>query len=260
MPAVATASIPSSRMLLEKYLWALAELVEAAVRCGKFEPAAAALERLRERTQAADTEWALGIEARSRALVTSESAGEEPYRETIERLGRCRVAPEQARAHLRYGEWLRREGRRVDAREQLRVAHGMLTAIGMGAFGERARRELEATGAAVRKRRPETRDDLTAQRRRSRDSPGTATPIRRPRASSSCARAPSSGTCARCSRARDQVAPGAWRGAPIAGAQEWRVKVSVSTSASAAAANPAMLMTPWRNADAKSPCDDASWL
>jgi DNA-binding CsgD family transcriptional regulator len=139
------------------------ELVEAASRCGKDRVAAGALERLSERTQAAATEWALGIEARSRALVAPEHAAEELYVEAIDRLRRCRVAPERARAHLLYGEWLRREGRRIDAREQLRAAHDMLTAIGMSAFAERARRELQASGATVRQRRPETLDELTAQ-------------------------------------------------------------------------------------------------
>ena len=116
-----------------------------------------------KRTQAAGTEWALGIEARSRALLSDGPQAEELYREAIDRLGRCRIAPERARAHLLYGEWLRREGRRVDAREQLRTAHDMLAAIGMEAFAERARRELAATGEKVRRRRAETRDDLTAQ-------------------------------------------------------------------------------------------------
>jgi DNA-binding NarL/FixJ family response regulator len=88
---------------------------------------------------------------------------EELYNEAIDRLDRCRVAPARARAQLLYGEWLRREGRRVDAREQLRSAHDRLTAIGMSAFAERARRELQATGATVRKRTPETLDELTAQ-------------------------------------------------------------------------------------------------
>ena len=85
------------------------------------------------------------------------------YREAIDRLGRTRLRPDLARAHLLYGEWLRREGRRVDAREQLRTAHDLFVAIGMEAFAERARRELLATGEKVRKRSPETRDELTPQ-------------------------------------------------------------------------------------------------
>jgi hypothetical protein len=147
--------------------WSLSELVEAATRCDNDALAARALERLSERTQAAGTEWALGIEARSRALTAPDSEAEELYREAIDRLTRCRVAPEHARAHLLYGEWLRREGRRVDAREQLRAAHGMLTAIGMSAFAARAGRELEATGATVRKRGAETRTNSLHRNSRS---------------------------------------------------------------------------------------------
>jgi DNA-binding CsgD family transcriptional regulator len=96
-------------------------------------------------------------------LLTEGPPAEELYVEAIDRLARCRIAPERARAHLLYGEWLRREGRRVDAREQLRTAHDMLAASGMEAFAERAHRELAATGERVRRRRAETLDDLTAQ-------------------------------------------------------------------------------------------------
>jgi DNA-binding NarL/FixJ family response regulator len=95
--------------------------------------------------------------------VTDASSAEELYREAIDRLGRCRLATERGRAHLVYGEWLRRAGRRVDAREQLRAAHAMLAAIGMEAYAERARRELMGTGERVRRRTAETRDELTAQ-------------------------------------------------------------------------------------------------
>lgn len=143
--------------------WSMTELVEAAARSNRADLAASTLERLAERTQAAGTEWALGIEARSRALLNEGPPAEELYREAIDRLARCRIAPERARAHLLYGEWLRREGRRVDAREQLRTAHDMLDAIGMEAFAERARRELLATGERARKRTDDTRGDLTAQ-------------------------------------------------------------------------------------------------
>jgi DNA-binding CsgD family transcriptional regulator len=143
--------------------WALTELVEAAARSGKRETAAAALERLSLSTRAGGTDWALGIEARSRALVSEDDAAEVLYREAVDRLGRTRVRVELARAHLLYGEWLRRESRRMDAREQLRNAHEMFTAMGIAGFAERARRELLATGETVRKRSPETRDDLTAQ-------------------------------------------------------------------------------------------------
>jgi ATP/maltotriose-dependent transcriptional regulator MalT len=144
-------------------MWALPELVEAAVRCGEPGSARDALERLVETTRPAGTDFGLGIEARSRALVSEAEVADGLYREAIERLGRTRLRPELARAHLLYGEWLRREGRRMDAREQLRTARGMLTAIGMEAFAERARRELLATGERVRKRTVQTRDDLTPQ-------------------------------------------------------------------------------------------------
>ena len=146
-------------------MWALPELVEAAARGGDAELARDALERLAETTQPCGTDFALGIEARCRALLSDGAAAEELYREAIERLSRTRLRPELARAHLLYGEWLRRENRRVDAREQLRTAHEMLVAIGMEAFAERARASLQASGEKVRKRTVETRDDLTAQER-----------------------------------------------------------------------------------------------
>jgi DNA-binding CsgD family transcriptional regulator len=142
---------------------ALAELVEAAARAGDPGLARDALERLAETTQPAGTDWALGIEARSRALLSDGVAADELHREAIDRLGRTRLRPELARAQLLYGEWLRREGRRVDAREQLRAAHDLFTVIGMEAFAERARRELAATGEKARKRSPDTRDELTPQ-------------------------------------------------------------------------------------------------
>jgi DNA-binding CsgD family transcriptional regulator len=139
------------------------ELIEAAVRTGQAERAADTLRRLSERTRAGGTDWALGVEARSRALLSEGEAAERLYRESLARLGRTRVRVELARAHLLYGEWLRRERRRSDAREQLRTAHGMLEAMGMEAFAERARRELRATGERVRKRTVETSGELTAQ-------------------------------------------------------------------------------------------------
>jgi DNA-binding CsgD family transcriptional regulator len=116
-----------------------------------------------ETTQPAGTDFGLGIEARSRALLSDGEAAHDLYREAIDRLSRTKLRPELARAHLLYGEWLRREGRRVDARAQLRTAHEMLDEIGMEAFAERARRELIATGEKVRKRRADTRDQLTPQ-------------------------------------------------------------------------------------------------
>jgi ATP/maltotriose-dependent transcriptional regulator MalT len=144
-------------------VWALPELVEAALHAGDVELARDALERLAETTQPAGTDFALSIEARSRALLTSGHSADLLYREAIERLGRTEVRPELARAHLLYGEWLRRQGKRVDARKQLRTAFDLFTAIGMEAFAERARRELLATGEKVRKRSPATREELTPQ-------------------------------------------------------------------------------------------------
>jgi DNA-binding CsgD family transcriptional regulator len=142
---------------------ALVELTEAAVCSGKSELAADALDRLSRATAASATDWALGVEARSRALLAEGKAAETLYRQAIERLTRTRVRVELARAHLLYGEWLRRERRRLDAREQLRTAHAMFTEYGMEAFAERARVELDATGEHARKRTVETRDDLTPQ-------------------------------------------------------------------------------------------------
>jgi DNA-binding CsgD family transcriptional regulator len=144
-------------------MWALPELVEAASRIEDAELARDALERLVEATQPCGTDFALGIEARSRALLSDGKRAQEAYREAIDRLSRTLLRPELARAHLLYGEWLRREGRRVQAREQLRTAHDLFAAIGMEAFAERARRELLATGEKVRKRTPETREELTPQ-------------------------------------------------------------------------------------------------
>jgi DNA-binding CsgD family transcriptional regulator/tetratricopeptide (TPR) repeat protein len=144
-------------------IWALPELVEAASRAEDAALAHRALEQLVETTKPAGTDFALGIEARARALLSEGGAAERLYREAIERLGRTQLRPELARAHLLYGEWLRREGRRIDARDQLRIAHDMFVAIGMEAFAERARRELQATGERVRKRSVETQDQLTPQ-------------------------------------------------------------------------------------------------
>jgi hypothetical protein len=144
-------------------MWALPELIEAAVRTSNTEVAAGALERLAESTSVSGTDWALGVEARSRALLSEGETADRLYRETIKRLGRTPMRAELARAHLLYGEWLRRENRRIDAREQLRASYQMLTAMGMEGFAERARRELLATGETVRKRTVDTLTDLTAQ-------------------------------------------------------------------------------------------------
>jgi DNA-binding CsgD family transcriptional regulator len=143
--------------------WSLVELIEAAVRCGMTETASGAYGQLTEMADASGTDWVLGAQARSHALLSDGDAADRLYRQAIERLERTRVRVDLARAHLVYGEWLRRERRRVDAREHLRVAHEMLAAMGVEAFAARAERELLATGERVRKRRPDARDDLTAQ-------------------------------------------------------------------------------------------------
>ena len=140
-----------------------AELIEAAARAGAPERAAGAMARLSEIATAAGTDWALGIQARSRALLSDGESAERLYLEAIRRLGRTRIRAELARAHLLYGEWLRRQNRRTDAREQLRAAYQMLTEMGFDGFAERARRELLATGETVRKRTRETASELAAQ-------------------------------------------------------------------------------------------------
>ena len=143
--------------------WVPTEIIEAAVRSGAPERAAGPLRRLQEISRAADTDWALGVEARSRALLSEGEAADRLYLEAIERLGRTRIRVALARAQLLYGEWLRRQGRRMDAREQLRIAHQLYSSMGMEGFAERARRELQATGETVRKRSVETHGELTAQ-------------------------------------------------------------------------------------------------
>jgi DNA-binding CsgD family transcriptional regulator/tetratricopeptide (TPR) repeat protein len=143
--------------------WALYELVEAASRCGRHAIARDAADRLAERTRPPGTEWAKGTVALSRALVEPGGTADELHREAIDWLGQSRMAAHLARARLTYGEWLRRQNRRVDARQQLRLAHDMLAKMGADGFAERARRELLATGEKVRKRRDDTRDELTPQ-------------------------------------------------------------------------------------------------
>jgi len=143
--------------------WGLAELIESAVRTGASDLAIGALGRLARKAQACRTGWALGIEARSRALLSDGAAAEASFRDAIEHLGRARVRAELARAHLLYGEWLRRANRRADARDELTLAYEAFTAMGMEGFAERTRRELLATGATVRKRTVENPDQLTAQ-------------------------------------------------------------------------------------------------
>jgi DNA-binding CsgD family transcriptional regulator len=144
-------------------MWALPELIEAAARNGNANVGTGALGRLADVTRAGGTDFGLGVEARSRALLSGGKTAESLYREAIDRLGRTQLRPELARAHLVYGEWLRRERRRADARAQLRTAHEMLDAMGMAAFAERARRELQATGETIRKRTIEARSVLTPQ-------------------------------------------------------------------------------------------------
>jgi DNA-binding CsgD family transcriptional regulator len=139
------------------------ELAEAASRTGELELVRTALSWLSERARATSSEWALGIEARARAFLSEGEAADRLYRESIASLGRTRVRVEVARGHLLYGEWLRRENRRVDARQQLRTAQGIFATMGAEGFAERACRELRATGETVRKRTVETRDELTPQ-------------------------------------------------------------------------------------------------
>lgn len=141
----------------------LVELVEAATRCGRPELAATALEQLAEPTLASGTSWALGIEARSRALLAEGSAAEDAYQESLAHLGRSRVHSARARVHLLYGEWLRRNSRRSDARSQLRTAHEMFNEMGAQAFAQRAARELDASGETARRRSAPTTSELTAQ-------------------------------------------------------------------------------------------------
>jgi DNA-binding CsgD family transcriptional regulator len=145
--------------------WGMVELIEAAARVGERKVAAEAAGLFAEVANAAGTDWALGVDARSRALLSTGATAEQLYREALDHLERCQMRVERARAHLLYGEWLRRENRRTDARVQLRAAHDQFTSMGIEAFAERARGELQATGERVRKRAAETRDDLTAQER-----------------------------------------------------------------------------------------------
>ena len=145
------------------FAWACVELIEAGVRCGDMDAAVAALDRLSARTRASGTDWALGIEAGSRALLSDGPDAGPLYRESVERLARTRGVVHLARARLLHGEWLRRESRRVDAREQLRAAHEMFSDIGAEGFAERARHELAATGETARSRADNGGGVLTPQ-------------------------------------------------------------------------------------------------
>jgi DNA-binding CsgD family transcriptional regulator len=143
--------------------FALVELIEAATRCGDHQAAEGAYKQLAGMTLVSGTDWALGIESRSHALLAGDDQAEFLYRDAIGHLERTRVRFELARAHLLYGEWLRRQNRRVDARHQLRTADNLFSAVGATGFAERARRELLATGETVRKRGVETSTELTDQ-------------------------------------------------------------------------------------------------
>jgi DNA-binding CsgD family transcriptional regulator len=161
--ALAAAQAAAASDELATSTWALYELIEAASRSGQRAVAIEATDRLAEHTGASGTAWAKGTEARSRALVEDGEAADEFYREAVERLGSTRMAAHQARARLIYGEWLRRQGRRVEAREQLRSTHDAFVSMGAAGFADRAKRELQATGGKVRKRRADARDELTPQ-------------------------------------------------------------------------------------------------
>jgi DNA-binding CsgD family transcriptional regulator len=143
--------------------WGLPELVESAVRSGRADVATEALQRLTRKTGASRTAWGLGVEARARALLSDGDAAEAEFRKALEHLSRARVQGELARAHLLYGEWLRRTNRRADAREELNAAYEMFTTMDMQGFAERARQELLSVGAAVHRRAAETSDTLTGQ-------------------------------------------------------------------------------------------------
>jgi DNA-binding CsgD family transcriptional regulator len=145
--------------------WAMVELIEAGARLGELEAAGETARRFAQIAGAAATDWALGVNARSRALMSTGTTAERLYRDAIELVGRSQMRVDLARAHLLYGEWLRREHRRTDARVHVRTAYDMFTSMGLEAFAERARRELLATGVHVQTRTVETRDDLTAQER-----------------------------------------------------------------------------------------------
>ncbi len=144
-------------------MWVMAEVIEAAVRAGTPELAADAHRRLVSMAQASGTDWALGVAARSQALLVDDQRAEDFYVDAIRRLGRTRIAVDLARAHLLYGEWLRRQPRRMDARAELRLAHELFYNFGMEAFADRSRIELLATGERARKRTVDSFDQLTPQ-------------------------------------------------------------------------------------------------
>jgi DNA-binding CsgD family transcriptional regulator len=161
--ALAGAQAAEQSAELHVSTWTQPELIEAATRTGQIRLAAEALSRLAMATSVGQTDWGQGIYARSRALLSDGDEARRWYHEAIDRLGRTGFRPELARAHLLYGEWLRRERRRADARAQLRTAYDMFAAVGMQAFAERARRELRATGETARRRTASPHDQLSPQ-------------------------------------------------------------------------------------------------
>jgi DNA-binding CsgD family transcriptional regulator len=163
--ALAAAVAASEQREVVAENWGLSELIEPATRTGRNDLAAEAMKRLARKADATGTDWALGIDARSRALLSEDDDAEDSFQKAINHLSRTALRAELARTHLLYGEWLRRMNRRVDSRAQLRIAYDSFGAMGMEAFAERAGRELSATGDSVRKRTVETRDDLTPQER-----------------------------------------------------------------------------------------------
>jgi DNA-binding CsgD family transcriptional regulator len=163
--ALAAATTASEHREVIAENWGLSELVEPATRCGRTDLATDAMNRLAAKAQATRTDWSLGITARARALLDQGADAERWFRAATEHLGRTRVRAELARTHLLYGEWLRRESRRLDARSELNVAHELFTSMGMEAFAERAGSELLATGEKARRRLAKTRDDLTPHER-----------------------------------------------------------------------------------------------
>jgi DNA-binding CsgD family transcriptional regulator len=161
--ALAAAQIARDHDELGFGVWVLPELIEAAVRSGEPQAAAAGLRQLSERTSLSRSPWAHGMQVRSRALLTGGQAAEDLYQEAISLIGPSQMTVQLARTHLLYGEWLRRENRRIDAREQLRTAHQMFAAMGVEGFAGRAERELLATGERARKRTTDTPARLTAR-------------------------------------------------------------------------------------------------
>ena len=210
--AALAAALPAERFYTEgPAIWTLTELIEAAVRSGQPERAHRAFERVQETTRAAGTDWALGIEARLRALLSDDDQADALYTEAISRLDRTSIRVQLARTHLLYGEWLRRQRRRLDAREQLRTAHEFFRDAGVEAFAERARLELEATGERARKRTVDTLDELTPQESQVARLAARGKPTERSRRGCSSAQAPLSTTCVRRSASSTSSRARSWR-------------------------------------------------